>query len=293
MGLFNNYTKPGPGVRKDEPKKTGLKLLFSTMKDHFWDIFKVSMLYFITSLPMLVIYGFLGAFVSNALFFSVADAVDDVVISQFYISFMLMIAFMLTIFVGTGPASASVAYIFRNYFRGEHVWFWDDFKKKIKENFKQSIAICIINLVTILLMGVAISFYYNQYLQTQKLMWFVLTIIIGIIFVLFIISQFYIYQLVVTFYDKVRNFYKISFILAIAKLPQNLCILAIITIICYLIYTSFQPGMSIFIGALLLVGLLRFIIEWYATELVEKTILKNTQDKQNEIPEETDGSENE
>jgi len=60
MGLFGglfNYDKPGPGIDKNAPQKKGLALYFSILKDKFWKLIPLSLLYLLTMLPVLT-WGF-------------------------------------------------------------------------------------------------------------------------------------------------------------------------------------------------------------------------------------------
>ncbi len=58
-GLFN-FNKPGPGVDKNAPKKKGIALFFSIFFEKFWKLIPLSILYWLTSIP-LVTCGLSGA----------------------------------------------------------------------------------------------------------------------------------------------------------------------------------------------------------------------------------------
>lgn len=62
MGLFTpNYTKPGPGIDKDAPPKTGLLLFFEILGREFWALVKLNVLFLITCIPIVTIGAALGA----------------------------------------------------------------------------------------------------------------------------------------------------------------------------------------------------------------------------------------
>lgn len=68
MGLFGfNYSKPGPGVDKDAPKKKGIFLFFELFFRKFWKLIHANMLYFICSIPMLLIVYFASPFLVSPL----------------------------------------------------------------------------------------------------------------------------------------------------------------------------------------------------------------------------------
>lgn len=56
MGLFgNNYNKPGPGIPKDAPKKTGAALFFEILGREFWALWGLNLTYILACLPIITI----------------------------------------------------------------------------------------------------------------------------------------------------------------------------------------------------------------------------------------------
>ncbi len=53
-GLFN-YDKPGPGIDKKSPDKKGFALYFSILKEKFWKLIPLSLLYVLTMLPIVTL----------------------------------------------------------------------------------------------------------------------------------------------------------------------------------------------------------------------------------------------
>nr|WP_321455555.1 hypothetical protein [uncultured Cohaesibacter sp.] len=53
--LTNWMMKEGPGIRKDEPKKTGLALFFSILAREPWELFKLNLLMLVLSIPVVTI----------------------------------------------------------------------------------------------------------------------------------------------------------------------------------------------------------------------------------------------
>lgn len=52
---FNSYTKPGKGIGKNEPKKTGFDLFFDIFKREFWAICGLNLLFIVCCLPIVTI----------------------------------------------------------------------------------------------------------------------------------------------------------------------------------------------------------------------------------------------
>lgn len=62
MGLFTpNYLKPGPGIDKDAPPKTGLALFFEIFIREFWALVKLNVLFLLTCVPIVTIGAAVGA----------------------------------------------------------------------------------------------------------------------------------------------------------------------------------------------------------------------------------------
>lgn len=55
MGLFNSYTKPGPGIPKDAPPKKGLRLFFDVLTREFFELVKLNLLYLLFCIPIVTI----------------------------------------------------------------------------------------------------------------------------------------------------------------------------------------------------------------------------------------------
>ena len=118
MGLFNrNYNKPGPGISKDEPPKKGVKRFFQLLSEDGSDLLKLNLIFCICIIPsalvfLLWLFGFLGAL-------------------AFALSFVLALP--------VGGAMTACHYCIAKMLREEPGYVWHDFKRKFKENFKQSL----------------------------------------------------------------------------------------------------------------------------------------------------------
>lgn len=289
MGLFFNYSKPGPGVSKDAPKKKGLFLFFELLARKIWKLIQANILYFLVSIPLFMIfYIFLPQ--PDSLIAELAGGVSDT--SQDYLAiyqnmFRLMGAVLGLVFVGSGPASAGLAYIMRCFTREQHAWIISDFRDKYKENFKQAIIVGIVDIAVIFLGIFAISFYWSYYLQTHSNIWFFFCVLMCLFAVIYVFMHFYIYQLMVTFESTMKQLYRNAFILALATLPMNVLLAIVIFILTYLFYTVMTPMIGLLAALLLWVGVMRFPIEFYASRTIQRRLLDNMEKK----PEPTDTEE--
>lgn len=50
-----NFSKPGPGIRKDAPKKTGFPLFIETLSREFWSLIALNFIFIISCIPIITI----------------------------------------------------------------------------------------------------------------------------------------------------------------------------------------------------------------------------------------------
>jgi len=117
MGLFSrNFNKPGPGVSKDEPRKTGAARFFELLFRDFGDLVKLNLLFCICVAPTFI--AFIAAILG-------------------YYTIISIVASLLLAFPVGGAMVAYVYYITK-MMRDDPSYVWFDFKRKFLENFKQA-----------------------------------------------------------------------------------------------------------------------------------------------------------
>ena len=273
MGLFN-YSKPGPGVSKDAPKKKGIFLYLEILKRKFTKLFSVNLLYFICSLPMTILYFLIFLFVMPNLFnniFSLTEiGEENLVVMELILS--LFLSLVCTITLGSGPASAAMAYVMREFSREEHVWLTSSFFGKLKENFKQELVVAVVDLVFAFVCPFAVIFYLNQYLASGSMVWFFLLMLLAVFSFFFVTMHYYIHQLIVTFENKLMHIYKNAMLFAMSTAFQNILLTAFALGILYVIFNYLNPVVSLFLSMFILIAFLRFPIEFFAQNSIKKTI---------------------
>lgn len=229
-GFFGigDFTKEGPGVRKDAPKKRGVFLFLELFFRKFWKMCKLNVLYAIAALPTFVVTFILsGVFTQNLIsmamagnpeFAQGAELLD--LILRFFVSLIVMVLW------GMGPVTAGFTYVLRNYSREEHSWLWSDFWQHTKANFKQAIVVWLVDQVVLVLLIVAYLFYSSQ---TSAL--FYIRYVIIWIAILYTTMHFYIYTMMVTFKMSLKDLYRNALLFSVAKLPLNLFVLAVVLLI--------------------------------------------------------------
>ena len=117
MSIFSrNFNKPGPGVRKDEPRKKGAARFFELLLRDLWDLMKLNLLFSLTALPSVAAFllGFMG-FMPNV---------------------MLVTAVVLSFPIGGGLTAC--IYFITKLMRDDPSYVWFEYKRKFLENFKQA-----------------------------------------------------------------------------------------------------------------------------------------------------------
>ena len=139
-----------------------------------------------------------------------------------YLNTMILrtLLFLVPCLAITGPATAGVSYVVRNWARDEHAFIWTDFKDAMKENWKQGLVISVITGALPMLVYVGWRFY-GQMAVTQTLM-IVPQMLILMIGILWALCVTYFYPLMVTYDLKLKDMLRNGMLLGIARLPMSL-----------------------------------------------------------------------
>jgi len=281
MGFFGGgFTKEGPGVDKNAPKKKGIFLYIEIFIRKFWKIVQLNLLYTLFSIPMLVLLYFLAPvstdFTARIVQSSGLDASAEAALQA---GFRVMFALGILSLWGSGPASAGTAYIMRCFAREEHAWIWSDFWDKFKSNFKQASIVIIVDIVVLMLEINAMMFYFSIFKNTNDTMWLIITYMSFLLFVLYTFIHFYIYQIMVTFECTMVQLYRNALIFAFAKLPMNLLLMFFVCGFIFGLSLIVSPGVVIMLYATVGIIFSSFPIAFYASRSILKTLEKTLQNK--------------
>lgn len=274
MGMFFNYDKPGKGVDKDAPKKKGFFLFFELVWRKLGKLFLSNMLYFLVSLPLLILYHF---FFFGVIAGNLPADIDGTALNQL----VLYVTVVFTILWGTGPVSCGYTYLLRNFAREEHVWLTSDFFEKIKENFKKGILILLVDIVVLFFGSNAIVFYWSLAQQGNTLFLYLMFVAV-LCMMLYTFMHFYLFQFTVTFDNKLSVIYKNSLIMAIATMPMNLLLTALVAICTYFAFSMLTPIAIILVSFLLWISLMRFIIDFYTARVIKRKLIDVQESKESD-----------
>ena len=218
--LMNNYFygKQGKGdyTVADMPQNR-LALFGEVLKVRWSGLFGVNLLYMVTWIPAIV-WTFLNVLALYNLLNAEAGVSGDDIIGLMNTWLMVMIPCIAI----TGPFNAGVTYVLRNWARDEHSFVLSDFKDALKANWKQALAISLIDGVMPFLVVTCWRFYSGM---LSRSMIFILpaalTLLMGVTWTL---ASMLAYPMLITYELKTLDVIRNSVLMTVAKLPFALLI---------------------------------------------------------------------
>ena len=269
-GIAPKLFKEGKGVEKNEPEKKGFFKFFDIVWAKLGKFIQTNLLY--TGLSLLwLIFLYVVIPVSYTWALSLTNGNEG---QASNLVFGLRMLFTLIVFnlIGNPLIAPSYAFVTRCFTRGEPVWIWSDGWDVFKQNFKQSLALFLIDIVVILMSINGVVFYYMQYASTGEYVWLLLLSIFCAVLFVYITMHYYIYQIMIAFECSFMQLIKNAMLCTIANLPMTV-ILTIISagIIIGLAFAVF-PGIVIVFDLTVGLCLTRYPMEFYASRVIGKKI---------------------
>lgn len=308
--MMNNYYygKSGKGdFRKEDLPQNRRQLFTDTLKTRLSALCRINLLYMLIFLPMMIMlmYHFTNilSVTSNIMLIeqndyasyveTLTEAEEEVRITeeQFealkndsnIIGDMLdntvlrMLIWLIPCMAITGPFTAGLSYITRNWARDEHAFIWTDFKDAVKANWKQSLILSVITSILPLMVYIGWKFYGQM--AAQNTIMVVPQVLVVLIALIWAISITYMHPLTVTYELKTKDVIRNGLLLGVARLPMSVgirllhCVPALIG--AALIY-FWNPmiGMLILFGWYALIGfaISRFITASYTNAVFDRFI---------------------
>ena len=187
------------------------------------------------------------------------------------ISMLLLVMIPMMGLAGIG--STGQMYILRNWARDEHAFMWQDYKASIKENWKQGLAVGLLNGLSLFLAYIAYVFYGDM--ASSRGMFFVIPqmLMVVLLIVWWMINE-VIFPMMVTYDMKLSQLIRNSAIMVVARLPVSFVILLGSLVPVLLVYFAPYPQISMMILVLLygLIGfsLTGFVYASYANDLFDR-----------------------
>ena len=224
--MMNNYYygKSGKGdYNKEDLPKNRWQLFWEMLRIRFSGLIRLNLLYVLVWVPtiLVVLFSFLNWYNLLAAFIEGTITADVFSEAQYSLVFMGLLILIPCIAI-TGPFTAGVSYVTRNWARDEHAFIWSDFKDALKENWKQALGISAITGFVPFVVFVCWNFY-GQMASGQNNMLFVipqvLTLILGCVWALGLV---FFYPLIISYKLKFTGVIRNGLLLAVGRLPQTI-----------------------------------------------------------------------
>lgn len=285
LGNFFNsfyYGKAGKGDFNPENLPTNrVQLFFEMLRVRWSALMRLNLLYILFWIPA-ILWSLLNLMTAdNVLAMAEAGEILESDVGPQLIGLVrTWLLFLFPCIAITGPATAGVSYVTRNWARDQHSFMFSDFKDAMKENWKQAL---IVSTITGLLpLVVFTSYYVYGGMSSQYGIFFIIPqVIVVLVGFLWLLSQQMIYTLIVTYKLSLKNLFRNSFLLSVGKLPLSVGIRLISLILPAICVVLLMVIPSITIYALLVLILYfvvfgfafnRFLYASYANALCEKYV---------------------
>ncbi|MDP4179909.1 MAG: DUF624 domain-containing protein [Bacillota bacterium] len=265
MGFFERFNpdRPGPGVEKDAQPKPVFFVFLSVYTRKFYKLLQLNLIHFVFNLPAII----LAFIISENIFHTISPK------NEFPIfAWMSMACFLVAVnIISVGPFQSGFSYILRNFSREEHAFVWSDYIKIAKKNLKQSLLMCLINILIFCVLSSSITWYISS---DQKSVF--LTIAVGLqalLLLIFYMMQLYTYQLLVTFDLKLRHIYKNALLFSLARFFPNLLILLLC--FAFIVIIMFNIIIALILLPTFAFSVVGLITNFYANRVIKKYMLKD------------------
>ena len=253
FGRFMNnyyYGKSGKGdFRKEDLPQNRRQLFLDTLKTRLSGLCRINLLYMLIFLPaMIVMMFFFTNIISNTSNLMIMEENDYASYSEMVKEsgrevsvteeqynelknaginaadlmdneLFRMLIWLIPCLAITGPFTAGLSYVTRNWARDEHAFIWSDFKDAVKENWKQALVLSAITSILPLAAYVGWRFYGN--LAAQNVIMIVPQVLVVLVVIIWSISITYMHPLTVTYKLKTKDIIRHGLLLGVARLPMS------------------------------------------------------------------------
>ena len=215
--LLQNYFHGKPGKRDfteaDLPKDR-IALFFSVLGVRWRNMFSLNLLYLLCWIPAAV-WTFVNIVQLNYQLGLQGGTLADGFLGNLLFSYLLVL-FPLTAF--TGPFTAGISLVTRNWARSEHSFVWLDFKAAMKENWKQALGVSAISSLIPLLLLVSTRIYMQM--AAQSALFYLPVALVWITALLWTLSSQLMYMLLISYELSFGQLLRNAFLMTFAALPK-------------------------------------------------------------------------
>jgi len=251
------YGKSGKGdFTKEDLPETRMQLFWEMLRVRFTGLFKLNLLYVLAWIPAIIvigrglIMGYNGLAALSEMQLQVdsgtatVEALNQMNVEMLdYMKAVLMqtLVLLFPALAVTGPFTAGLCYVTRNWARDEHSFVWSDFWQAVKENWKQALATSAITGLIPVVLYVCYTFYGDM--AGSNAFFLVPQALSIVVCVLWLCTLMYVYPQMVTYEMKYGTLIRNSLIMAISCLPMTvgLKLLSIVPGIICAVVALFTP----------------------------------------------------
>lgn len=219
------YGKSGKGdYRKEDLPKNRWQLFWEMLRIRFAGLMRLNLMYAVAWLPVILVT-MLSVFALVAGLSQVNEAGETVLLTgEEARSLLTSLAFgwlllMIPSIAITGPFTAGVSYVTRNWARDEHAFVWSDFKDAVKTNWKQALLVSFITSLMPIILYVCWTFYGSM--TAQSAFFVVPQVLAVMLVVVWFLAAVYMYPLMVTYKLKFKDLVRNALLLSVGRLPQS------------------------------------------------------------------------
>ena len=180
----------------------------------------------------------------------------------------------------TGPFTAGLCYVTRNWARDEHAFIWTDFKDAVKANWKQALVLS--SITSIMPVAAYLGWQFYGQMAAQNPIMMVPQVLVVLTAIIWAISITYMHPLAITYELKMKDVIRNGLLLGVARLPMSVgirllhCVPAL-TGAALMYFWNPMIGMMLLFGWYLLIGfaLSRFITASYTNAVFDRFINPN------------------
>lgn len=262
------YGKSGKGdYTPDDLPKNRWQLFMEMLRTRMSGLCRMNLMYFVAWLPAMIAIALwvvsFGVALNNS--FPVDEAgniIEEVAangVQSFWqtmndMNFMTLLILIPCIAI-TGPFTAGLSYVTRNWARDEHAFPWADYKDAIKANWKQGLLVSTITGCVPFLVYICWRFYGDM--AVGNAVWVIPQMLILMLGILWALAVTYMYPMMVTYQMNFRTIIRNSFILAVGRLPGSVgirllhCVPTVLFTVIFLL--TLQPWVLLLLFAYYLV----------------------------------------
>lgn len=269
-GLFNRLYvgKNRKDLEKDDIATSPVQLFFEVLGVRIWDLVKLSLIFSVCCLPVLV-WG-------NINFTAMLSMGPD----ESYISYVLIFLLgLIPCLLLVGLGLCGLAAVTSRYARDMHAWVWTDFIAAVKENWKQSIPMSLINGVVLFVGFYVFSFYGYMGQVNGSLFFTFMQYLMAVICLAILAINLYYWPMMVTYALPVKRLLQYSFSLVILRLPYTLLFGALTLLPFGLsVWASLYWDAAIYIAILLYAVIGFAFIQYMLSSYAQASFRKHIQD---------------